>query len=449
MKVKVTASRLNVRSMPSSGGAKIGILTENTIVQVLGERNNWFEIRFNEGTGFVHSNYVIPVEAAITMKGRVAAERLNIRDRPGLDGNLLGVLVKGTTIDIMEEHDVWLEIAFNEQSAYVHSDYVDCIEMGNPRFGKVTAHALNVRSAPSASGTILGSLTNDSRVNIRSAMGAWYEIDFNDSIAYVHRDYVQIVGEQKHEGPLVFTPDDAHEADIEKADLAPTNQMPVAGSRIRKKVTRTWNRFGGLVSSLSGSFMIEPGAAIAVLCVESSGKGFEPGNQDRMIIRFENHLFWKYWGKLNANRFHSHFQYGKRERGKLKVWLGHRWRESVEDDWQTFHGNQTREWQVLEFARSLDDTATLYSISMGAPQILGSNHERIGYDSVQEMFTEFNQDIRHHIMGLFNFCNDRMIRALQYKDFVTFAQYYNGSGQKQKYGQWIQDHYDAFQSLTT
>ncbi len=86
---------------------------------------------------------------------------------------------------------------------------------------------------------------------------------------------------------------------------------------------------------------------------------------------------------------------------------------------------------------------------MGASQILGSNHKRIGYDSVQEMFTNFNQDIRHHIMGLFDFCNDRMIRALQDKDFVTFAQYYNGSGQKQKYGRWIQDHYDEFQSLTT
>ena len=52
-------------------------------------------------------------------------------------------------------------------------------------------------------------------------------------------------------------------------------------------------------------------------------------------------------------------------------------------------------------------------------------------------------------MGLFNFCNDYMIRALRDKDFVTFAQFYNGPGQKEKYGKWIQDHYDAFQSLTT
>lgn len=75
MKVKVTASRLNVRSMPGSGGAKIGILTENTIVQVLGARNNWFEIRFNEAWGLLKiglGGYVIGRSAekiAPTLKG--------------------------------------------------------------------------------------------------------------------------------------------------------------------------------------------------------------------------------------------------------------------------------------------------------------------------------------------------------------------------------------------
>ena len=449
MKAKVTVSRLNVRSMPSNSGAIIGILSENTIVQLLDQYNNWFEIKYNEGTGFLHRNYVISVEDNIIMKGRVTANRLNVRDRPGLEGNLLGVLVKGTTIDIMEEYDPWLEIVFNEQMTFVHGDYVECVETGNPKLGKVTTHALNVRGSPSVSSSVLGVLAYDSQVHIRSETGVWYEIDFNDSIAYVHRDYVLIAGDQKHEGPLVYTPNDVHEADAEKVELEPTDQIPVTGSRIIKKVARTWNRFGGLVSSLSGAYMIEPGVAIAVLCVESSGKGFEPSNDNRMIIRFENHLFWKYWGRLNANRFHSYFQYGEREKGKLKVWLGHRWRKDIDDDWRTFHGDQNREWQVLEFARSLDDKAALYSISMGAPQILGSNHERIGYNSVQEMFTKFNQDIRHHIMGLFNFCNDYMIRALRDKDFVTFAKFYNGPGQKEKYGKWIQDHYDAFQSLTT
>ena len=56
-----------------------------------------------------------------------------------------------------------------------------------------------------------------------------------------------------------------------------------------------------------------------------------------------------------------------------------------------FHGEQDGEYEALNFARSLDDEKALLSISMGLPQILGSNSKLIGYDSVQEMFNNFNK----------------------------------------------------------
>ena len=40
-----------------------------------------------------------------------------------------------------------------------------------------------------------------------------------------------------------------------------------------------------------------------------------------------------------------------------------------------------------------------------------------------------------------------MIAALRKLDFTRFAGYYNGSGQQQQYGQWIDDHYQAFKTL--
>ncbi len=65
------------------------------------------------------------------------------------------------------------------------------------------------------------------------------------------------------------------------------------------------------------------------------------------------------------------------------------------------------------------------------------------------MFEKFNSDIRFHIKGLFDFFNKPMINALRKLDFVTFAGYYNGSGQKEKYGERIQNHYDAFKKIKT
>jgi hypothetical protein len=205
---------------------------------------------------------------------------------------------------------------------FVHGNYVELIGSGTPKRGRVGPNLLNVRSAPSLAGEILGSLARNTEINIRSKWGDWYEIRFNDSTAFVYSDYINVTGEAL-KSPPVITPEDIQEHETEGETLAPDEKLPVAGTWIEKKVAKTWNNFGGLLESLSGAHKIEPASAVAVLCVESSGKGFEPGNQNRMIIRFENHQFWKYWGKKNEAMFHRHIQYGKKENGKLKVWLGH------------------------------------------------------------------------------------------------------------------------------
>ncbi|MFQ5675638.1 MAG: SH3 domain-containing protein [bacterium] len=452
MKGKVIANRLNVRSAPLASAKKIGLLRQNAIVEILEEHDDWLEIRHNGGSAFVHHDFVTVIDAPITLKGQVTATTLNVRDRPNTAGNKIGTLAKGALIDILEEHGDWLEIGFNDESAFVHGDFVDLIESTLRRPARVTANLLNVRSDPGRSGRIVGQLQGDTVVNLVSQVGDWYEIKFNDSVAYVHGDYLELMGEQEpgtvvgSEAPVI-SPRDSQESELLKAPLQPEIKLPVTGTKIEKKVARTWNNFGGLLEFLSGAFKIDTASAIAVLCVESAGKGFEPTNENRMIVRFENHLFWKYWGKKNPEIFREHFQYGEKEDGKLKVWLGHRWRETADKPWRLFHGNQVKEWHVLEFARNMDDTAALFSISMGAPQIMGFNHAAIGFPTVQEMFDVFQQDIRNQIQGLFDFFDQNMIKALQDKDFVTFAGLYNGSGQKKKYGGWIHDHFDAFNQM--
>lgn len=192
---------------------------------------------------------------------------------------------------------------------------------------------------------------------------------------------------------------------------------------------------------------LDPGVLVAVLCVESAGKGFERDNQNRPIIRFENHKFWTYWGKQHPDVFHQHFQFGATEKGRRKVWLGHKWRPSRREAWQTFHGSQVKEWRGLEFARSLDDTAALLSISMGALQIMGFHYKRIGCETVQEMFDRFDEHIRYHILGLFDFLDNNMRDGLKRLDFVTFVAAYEGSGRKERYGGLIRDHYQVVKRL--
>lgn len=229
---------------------------------------------------------------------------------------------------------------------------------------------------------------------------------------------------------------------------APQNQRLTASasqSGTFRLVADIWNRYGGLLAALSNKLGIEPGAAVSVLAIESGGQAFGPDG--RLLIRFENHLFYNYWGKQNVEKFNKHFTFDLSQR-----WMGHKWRSDPKGAWVDFHGNQTKEWQVFEFARDLDETAAMMSISMGAPQIMGFNYTIIGYASVQDMFTAFSRSDRDHVIGFFDFVqgvlpNNGAIRHLQRKDFTSFATVYNGSGQAAYYGNLMKTGYDAFNKL--
>lgn len=209
-----------------------------------------------------------------------------------------------------------------------------------------------------------------------------------------------------------------------------------------------WNRYGGLLEALSDVLKIEPAVAVATLAVESGGQAFGPDG--KMIIRFENHVFYNQWGKNNQAKFAQHFLYNSSQ-----PWTGHKWRPTPGEAWRPtnlaeFHGSQAREWEVFNFATTLNDAAAKMSISMGAPQIMGFNFSLIGFASVQDMFNAFVSGEREHIIGFFDFVqyvSPNAVKALQTRDFKTFATYYNGSGQAVMYGNLIKTSYDAFNQL--
>jgi hypothetical protein len=108
------------------------------------------------------------------------------------------------------------------------------------------------------------------------------------------------------------------------------------------------------------------------------------------------------------------------------------------------------EWQVFTFASDLDDTAAKKSISMGLPQVLGSNYGILGFASVQDMFNAFVASEREQVAAFFDFLQGngpRATNALKERDFRTVASIYNGAGNAEYYGRLIGDLYDTFIAL--
>ncbi len=232
---------------------------------------------------------------------------------------------------------------------------------------------------------------------------------------------------------------------LETVPLSPAQpaSIPSNAGGIQRLTGTIWNTYGGLLSALSGALGIDPAVAVAVFAIESGGQAF--GSDGRLLIRFENHLFHDFWGRSNTAKFNEHFTFSQTQR-----WSGHQWRPHPNAPWVDFHGLQSREWEVFEFARALDETAALKSISMGAPQIMGFNHDIIGFASPQDMFHLFAASDREQVVSFFDFVRSvavGAVPALRNRDFRGFAVFYNGSGQAEHYGNLMKSAFDAFNAL--
>ncbi|MBI5082528.1 MAG: DUF3380 domain-containing protein [Chloroflexi bacterium] len=310
--------------------------------------------------------------------------------------------------------------------------------------GKTTS-SVNFRSAPEVRpDTILRGLAANTSVEVTGEQGEWYTVIVEGQNGFIKKEFILLASQGVAAGFLVNRMSQFAAVPLQAPD---TDRAEVAASMsgTEKLAANIWNKFGGLLNVLSAELKIDPAVAVAVFAVESGGRGF--GDDGRTLIRFENHIFYNYWGKTDPDRFNQFFKFDQGQ-----TWQGHQWRPSVDQNWRDFHGRQTAEWEAFSFATTLNDTAAKSSISMGSPQIMGFNFSGVGYESVQQMFDAFASGDRAQVIGFFDFVqgpstNSRRVLALQANDFNTFASMYNGPGQASQYGGLIQNTLNAFHKI--
>ncbi|MBI3960308.1 MAG: DUF3380 domain-containing protein [Chloroflexi bacterium] len=302
---------------------------------------------------------------------------------------------------------------------------------------------LNLRPGPGVQYGVLQTVPPDTQLQVLGEEGDWVRVQTDGRQGYVHRDYVKLPNQPVKNRLLATQPE------LLRVSLTPLaafrlDTARLAAGTLAFAVADLWNRYGGLLAVLSNELRIDPGVAVAVLLAESGGHGFAPGpNGSRMIIRFENHIFYDRWGRNNRESFDRHFAYAQGQ-----TWTGHRWRPDPNAPWQEFHGNQPKEWQVYEFATGLDRRAARESISMGLPQMMGFNALAVGYPHVDAMFDAFASSEARQIFGFFDFVRSKAgISSLRSRDYPTFAGIYNGPGQAGVYGAIIQERTDIFDRL--
>jgi len=406
--------------------------------------------------------------------GVVTVDRLNFREAANTSARIITVLTRGTILEIVQDSDSdWARARVDGTTTlgYVSKTYLRLSDTKpdaaspspspapvptvppaptippstptQPARAEVIATSLNIRSGPGTNYDIVMPVSQGTVLNVIEQQGDWVKVRVGVGEGYVSAKYVDLTTRKAATSFLI------EQSELLSASLPAARQIGTIGLNSSElMVARIWNSYGALLGKLAAQLSIPVNATVAVLAAESGGNAFDPSG--RLIIRFENHIFYQYWGAARADVFNRYFTFDTSS--PANGWRGHLWRPDENSAWLPFHGNQDAEWRVLTLARALDDTAALSSISMGAPQIMGFNYKRLGYDKVQTMFYQFARSANAQILGLFDFVRGMdaaspAIKALRSRNYLTFASIYNGPGNAATYSDIIQRYVAAFNRI--
>ena len=123
---------VNVRSIPSEEGEILGKLYDKSVGEFISEQDGWYEIESGSVTGFVKAEYCVTGEDAVSLArevgtriGTVNTTTLKVREVPGMDAVVLGLVPIGDELIVTEEIGDWVKVEIEEGFGYVSIDYVE------------------------------------------------------------------------------------------------------------------------------------------------------------------------------------------------------------------------------------------------------------------------------------------------------------------------------------
>jgi uncharacterized protein YgiM (DUF1202 family) len=206
--MECNVSSLNVRKGPSTSESILGKIDKTDRVYVVYQTNNgWSRIKYTNGYGYVSSQYLIkintnPNESTQTKTMICNTTSLNIRKGPSTSEGVVGHFNKGDKVSVVEKlNNNWYKIRFNNQFAYVSSQYLtNNTSNDNSSSSEVSDElttmicnttSLNIRKGASTSQSIVGHLNKGDKVTVVEKLNNnWSKIRFNNQFAYVSSQYL-------------------------------------------------------------------------------------------------------------------------------------------------------------------------------------------------------------------------------------------------------------------
>ena len=122
---------------------------------------------------------------------------VNLRSQPSTSCDVVAKIPVGTHLDIISESNGWISCIANGMFGYIRGDYVNIVLYPSPsgaqaHYGQGLVNGSAVMyAAPSAYSVEIMTLTDGSEVIIKSEIGNWYYINFNNTRGFVPKDDIR------------------------------------------------------------------------------------------------------------------------------------------------------------------------------------------------------------------------------------------------------------------
>ena len=208
----INGDNVNARSDASSSAKILGKLAKGTAIQVLSQKGDWLEFRFQGKTAWVSAQFVDSDDKknqnSNDLKGiigTVSANGLHIRDQASLNSSIVGTVNKGQRYSILAEVNNWAKIEYAPESyGWISSLYLDKSAAKN---AAVTGQAVkesavtilqdgtNLRNSPSLQADVIYRAKEGDQFAVTKVENEWYEIKLKDGTkAYVAGWIVSVSG---------------------------------------------------------------------------------------------------------------------------------------------------------------------------------------------------------------------------------------------------------------
>ncbi len=212
------STTLNVRASASTTSKILGTLKNGANISIISKEGSWYKISYNGTIGYVHGDYVkvndnstsgpstpntpeqTPSTPETTQTGQVinVTTKLNIRSGAGTNFGIVGSVGGNATVNILGQEGSWYKISYNGVTGYVSGSYIKVNSNGSNntdstvKYGKVVniSTRLNIRKSASTSSSIVGTLSNNTKVTILEKTNGWYKISYNGTVGYVSASYI-------------------------------------------------------------------------------------------------------------------------------------------------------------------------------------------------------------------------------------------------------------------